>query len=113
MRVSGEEVLRVSQLSTLGPDGVISVMGNVSTAPARRGSGEANPLPAASEFVLYHPAAKTAEARRVAEIVDKEPEVREDVVASLRARIESGGYQVSGVEIAEMMVRRCLADRVR
>ena len=108
MRVSGEEVLRVSKL---GPDGVISVMGNVSTAPARRGGSQ---LPAASEFVLYHPAsADKAEARRVAEMVEKEPDVREDVVASLRARIESGGYQVSGEQIAEMMVRRCLADRVR
>ena len=107
MRVSGEQVLRVSQL---GPDGIISVMGNVTTAPARRG-GELN---AASEFHLGEvTTVDLSEARQVAEIVDKEPEVREDVVASLRARIESGGYQVSGEQIAEMMVRRFLADRVR
>ena len=107
MRVSGAEVLRVSNL---GPDGIISVMGTVTTAPARRG-GELN---AASEFHLYSPApVDQGEARQLAEIVDKEPEVREDVVASLRARIESGGYQVSGEQIAEMMVRRFLADRVR
>ena len=107
MRVSGEEVLRVSKL---GPNGLFAVMGTVTTAPIGRG-GELN---AASEFHLYSGSpVEQAEARHVAEIVDKEPEVREDVVASLRARIESGGYQVSGEQIAEMMVRRCLADRVR
>ncbi len=108
MRVSGEEVLRVSKL---GPGGFISVMGNVATAPSVRRGGELN---AASEFHLYDPApVELTEAGHVAELVDKEPDVREDVVASLRARIESGGYQVTGEQIAEMMVRRMLADRVR
>lgn len=41
------------------------------------------------------------------------PDIREQVVASLKERIESGSYQVSGEQIAEMMVRRSLADRVR
>jgi anti-sigma28 factor (negative regulator of flagellin synthesis) len=41
------------------------------------------------------------------------PDVREEIVASLRARIEAGTYFVSGDQIAEMMLRRLLADRVR
>jgi anti-sigma28 factor (negative regulator of flagellin synthesis) len=40
-------------------------------------------------------------------------EVREQVVASLRERIESGSYFVSGEQIAEMIIRRRIADQVR
>ena len=39
--------------------------------------------------------------------------VRDDVVAELRARIEAGEYNPTGSEIAEAMIRRAIADRVR
>lgn len=38
---------------------------------------------------------------------------REDRIAELRARIEAGDYNPTGYEIAEAMVRRAIADRVR
>ena len=38
---------------------------------------------------------------------------REDRVAELRARIEAGEYNPSGYEIAEAMIRRAIADRIR
>jgi negative regulator of flagellin synthesis FlgM len=41
------------------------------------------------------------------------PDVREDVVEDLRRRIESGEYQVSGEDVADMMMRRRAADRLR
>jgi anti-sigma28 factor (negative regulator of flagellin synthesis) len=41
------------------------------------------------------------------------PDTREQLIASLKERIESGTYQVTGEQIAEMMVRRSLADRMR
>jgi flagellar biosynthesis anti-sigma factor FlgM len=41
------------------------------------------------------------------------PEVREELVAAIRARIENGSYQVSGDVIADVMVRRAYADRIR
>jgi len=44
--------------------------------------------------------------------IAQQPEVREEIIAGLRARIESGTYQVSGEQIGEMMIRRLLADRV-
>lgn len=53
------------------------------------------------------------EARRVAESLEAATDVREDIVASLQERIEAGTYQVSGEAIAEMMIRRSLADRIR
>ncbi len=41
------------------------------------------------------------------------PDTRDDIVSELKERIQSGEYQVSGQEIAEMMLRRLAADRIR
>ena len=109
MRVSGEEFLRVSR-SVPGPSDVdqsrisgagITFTGAIATAPD-------NPTTA---FNMKTPS--TFEIQRVAEIVEGLPDIREDVVESLRARIEAGTYLVSGEQVAEMMVRRFLADQVR
>ncbi|MBC7805220.1 MAG: flagellar biosynthesis anti-sigma factor FlgM [Akkermansiaceae bacterium] len=44
---------------------------------------------------------------------EAEPDVREGIVASLRERIESGTYFVGAETIAEMMIRRTVADQLR
>ncbi|GEM_PF-3716824 len=54
-----------------------------------------------------------AEVAQVTEIVKAAPDVREDVVMKLKERIDKGEYKVSGKDIAEMMVRRMQADRIR
>lgn len=41
------------------------------------------------------------------------PDVREDLIQSLKERIQNGEYKVDGKEIAEMMMRRLAADRIR
>lgn len=41
------------------------------------------------------------------------PDVREDVVREIKDRIQKGEYSVSGQEIADMMLRRLAADRIR
>jgi negative regulator of flagellin synthesis FlgM len=38
---------------------------------------------------------------------------REDRIAELKAKIESGQYTVTGEEIADTMIRRAIADHVR
>lgn len=38
---------------------------------------------------------------------------REDQIADLKARIEAGTYNPTGDEIADAMIRRSIADRVR
>ena len=38
---------------------------------------------------------------------------REDVIADLKARIEAGTYNPTGDEIADTMIRRSIADRIR
>ncbi|MGI6295328.1 MAG: flagellar biosynthesis anti-sigma factor FlgM [Armatimonadota bacterium] len=41
------------------------------------------------------------------------PETREEIVQELKERINKGEYKVSGEEIAEMMLRRRAADKIR
>ena len=41
------------------------------------------------------------------------PDVRESVVEDLKERIKRGEYKVKGEEVAEMMMRRLSADRIR
>jgi anti-sigma28 factor (negative regulator of flagellin synthesis) len=41
------------------------------------------------------------------------PDIRDDLVNELKERIQKGEYQVSGAEIAEMMLRRLAADKIR
>ncbi|MFQ3548398.1 MAG: flagellar biosynthesis anti-sigma factor FlgM [Armatimonadota bacterium] len=41
------------------------------------------------------------------------PDVREDIVNSIKVRIESGEYKVDPKDIADMMIRRLKADRIR
>lgn len=41
------------------------------------------------------------------------PDVREEIVARLKESIDKGEYSVNGEEVADMMIRRLRADRVR
>ncbi|MDI6827567.1 MAG: flagellar biosynthesis anti-sigma factor FlgM [Armatimonadota bacterium] len=54
-----------------------------------------------------------AEVERVVQMVKEMPDVREEIVMRLKERIEKGEYKVSGEEIAEMMLRRMRADKIR
>jgi anti-sigma28 factor (negative regulator of flagellin synthesis) len=77
-------------------------------------------------LATQEPAAANADAvdETVIRLVDKElieatlakvnsmPD-REDFVAELKAKIDSGQYNPTGEEIADAMIRRTLADRVR
>lgn len=108
MKLSGEQVLRVAQMGPMvfasgsGAAATLPSIGSITTAPARRPALEGGLTAPISE-----------EARRVAGLAGEGEDVREQVVASLRAQIEAGDYFVTGEQIAEMMVRRFFADRVR
>ena len=102
MQLSRDEFLRVSQLElTRSPVAGIAI-GNVATAPSRRSEDYAIP-----DFSLMN------EAKQIAEQVETQEDNRDEIVASLRNRIEAGTYIISGDQIADMLVRRLLADRVR
>lgn len=66
--------------------------------------------PAASTVEL---SSKAQEIQRVTKQVQSLPDVREDLVQSLKERIENGTYNVSGMDIADLIVRRAFADTVR
>ena len=54
-----------------------------------------------------------AEVARVLELVKEAPDIREDLVMELKEKIDKGEYKTSGEKIADMMIRRMKADRVR
>ena len=107
MQLSGEEFLRVSR-SAKRQDGSPDspALGRITTAPARvsASSWEAEGMSSPS---------LREDVSSVVNAVSRTADVREHVIASLRERIQSGAYQVSGEQVAEMMVRRLLADRIR
>ena len=41
------------------------------------------------------------------------PDTRDEIVEQIKERVKKGEYKVSGEEIAEMMLRRRAADRIR
>lgn len=104
VRISGEEYLRASRSVGL----VRRATGAFSRSSIAMSPLEAPVVPAvASDSSL-----EAKDVLRVVSIVKGEPDVREEVVASLREQIENGTYNVSGVQIGEMMIRRMRADRV-
>ena len=52
-----------------------------------------------------------AEVEELKALIETLPDVREDRVAELKRQIENGSYHVSSDEIADLMMRRALADR--
>ncbi|HCE00871.1 MAG TPA: hypothetical protein DER07_07485 [Armatimonadetes bacterium] len=64
---------------------------------------------------ISKPVAKEEDVELVRELTEKVKQMpdREDLIADLRARIAAGQYNPSGEEIAEAMIRRAIADRIR
>jgi len=81
--------------------------------PAERGKSKIEFAEIAPESLPKSVAPDKAEVARVVEMVKSAPDVRDDIVMQLKERIEKGEYNVSGDEIADMMIRRMKADRVR
>lgn len=85
------------------------------------GSEQAKILPADRPKGLVSARAKTSRfatplerGMSVAEAaLSKVPEVRDELVEDIKTKIKSGQYKVSADEVAEMMLRRLAADRVR
>lgn len=103
MKISLDEYSRVLQLSRMG-----RVDAAVLPAPAPDElQGE---LPPAAKVEL---SPRAQEIRRIKFILDEIPAVREEIVQELRQKIEAGEYNVSSAEIADLIVRRTVADNVR
>lgn len=85
----------------------------VSAVEMQRAHDLAKPIDDVLGAGLHNNVELQAEGRAIAERLSEESDVREDIVASLRERIEAGTYNVTGVEIADMIFRRAVADRIR
>jgi anti-sigma28 factor (negative regulator of flagellin synthesis) len=64
------------------------------------------------ESEAAHREADQALVNQVTQSVIEMPD-REEFIASLKARIEAGEYNPTGDEIADTMIRRSIADRIR
>jgi len=53
------------------------------------------------------------EISQILQSIKKHPEIREEKVAELAERIQSGNYNVDAKEIADKMIGRALADKLR
>lgn len=102
MKISNTESLRAGQIATVTPAQRVS-------APEKTGPAGSTGTPAATLELSPH--AQTLAAAMQA--VNAAPETRDDLVTKLRQQVSSGTYNVSGSDIADQMVRRAQADRIR
>lgn len=99
MRISTEEVSRL-----------------LNDTARERSSATLTALPPSGRNIQSRQAAQvdvSAAAQEVLQIkkqISKLPDVREDRVQALKAQIENGTYHVSGEDIADLIIRRTLAD---
>lgn len=104
MKISNLESLRASQT-----DAVARPTSVTGTSPIPSGTSGQVGTPAA-QVELSSQAQALASAKAA---VEAAPDTRDDLVAKLKAQIDGGTYQVSGNDIAEQMIRRAQADRIR
>lgn len=101
MKISTEEV---SRLLAYAPQGRSSDSATGSTTATPRDAFASRP----AADVSLSSAARDAQLAKKA--INALPEVREDRVRALKAQVENGTYRVSGADIADLIVRRALAD---
>jgi len=104
MKISNLESLRASQVDTVSRPAGVS---GASPVPAESAGRAATP---AASVELSSQAQAIASAKAA---VEAAPDTRDDLVANLKAQIDGGTYQVSGRDVAEQMLRRAQADRIR
>lgn len=104
MKISNLESLRASQT-----DAVSRPMGVAGAPPIPSSSAGGVGTPAA-QVELSSQAQALASAKAAMEAA---PDTRDDLVTQLKAQIDGGTYQVSGKDIADQMLRRAQADRIR
>jgi negative regulator of flagellin synthesis FlgM len=102
MKIAQQEAVNAAQTSP------VQSTGTVGSQPANPGTGQNANADSPAATVSFSPQAQEIAKYKAA--VNAAPDVREDLVSSLKSRIENGEYNVSGDEIADMMVRRYAAD---
>ena len=101
MQISTEEVTRL--LESAG----IDMNGKRKGRPSRVLSSTPASTSPSAQVELSHLAHDVHVVRKEMDLL---PEVRADRVQALRAQIQDGSYKVSSQDIADLMIRRTLAD---
>ena len=104
MRITGEQSESASRLGSI--QGVNAPTSTVSSTSADSSAAE---TPAAT--VTF--SSRAQEIGKAKAAVDATPEVRQDLVNSIKSKIDSGTYNVSSSDIADMMLRRHAADNAQ
>ncbi|MPM47238.1 hypothetical protein SDC9_93946 [bioreactor metagenome] len=73
-------------------------------------SEKSGPIQKRDEVIL---STEAKEFGQLLQALKKMPDVREDKVNELAKRIDSGNYKIDSKDIAEKMVARTIADRIR
>ena len=100
MKISNEEV---SRLLAYAPQG----RSNDRNATGTTTESGRYALPPAADVTLSSTARDVQLAKKA---INALPDVREDRVNALKAQVENGTYRVSGENIADLIIRRALAD---
>lgn len=103
MKISEQEVSRLLAVSPLERLGFTS-----SNSVADRGVSVSSSVSSPAAQVDISSTAQ--EIQRVKQLINRLPDVREDRVQALKAQIDQGTYNVSGQDIADLIIRRALAD---
>ena len=104
MQISNNESLRANQVGAVNRTGAIADQTQAQTADTTQAA-----TPAA-QVELSSQAQALASAKAA---VDAAPDTRDALVAKLKSQVDAGTYQVSGKDIADQMLRRAQADRIR
>ena|ERR1051326_2162634 len=102
MKISIEEVNRLLAFTPTERSG----NRNSAVTSSRAQSETSEGRPAATVEI----STSAQEIQQVKRMVNQLPDVREDRVRALKAQVESGTYHVSGEDIADLIIRRALAD---
>jgi flagellar biosynthesis anti-sigma factor FlgM len=102
LKISTEEVTRIMQAGRLNRTNLMGPKGYGRPVEPRHRTKTPSETNSAEAEVL-----------RVKALVDALPDVREEQVQALKARIESGTYVVNSEDIADLIVRRAWADSMR
>ena len=93
MKISTQEVERIKRIRSV------------------EGSAEEARKPAVTHIMESRTAPDVI--HQVASIVDSAPDVREEVIEAIKAQTATGNYRVSSEDIADLILRRALADKMR
>jgi negative regulator of flagellin synthesis FlgM len=104
MKILHEEAVNAARI------GQVAGAKNVQNQNALPVQGTVTPAGAVSPAATVSFSSQAQEIAKATAAVNAAPEIRTDLVNSLKSRIDKGDYNVSGADIADMMLRRSSAD---